>query len=102
MLLGENNMKKMMGPYRGYDPQVDPSTNELFRLASFRFGHSGIANTLLITNQDDQIERIFEEVDSHGHVRVSKTFFRPDLMFHSGGNIGICPVCLCLGLGFRV
>ena len=73
LLLGED-----LGPYRGYDPNVDPGIANVFSTAGYRLGHSLLSNTLLRVDADGN------EIAA-GHLGLRDAFFRPDRLATEGG-----------------
>lgn len=65
-----------VGPYRGYQPQVNPGISNEFATAGFRFGHSLLGDDVEFL--DDQGRPIAEEVP------LSEAFFNPDLLAEHG------------------
>ena len=70
LVLGPEGMARM-GPYRGYDPAVDPSIANAFATAAFRFGHT-------------MVRDMYDILDANGIVvgsfNLSSTFFDPSVI----------------------
>lgn len=78
-IVGPRSFEHHMGPYRGYDPTVDPSVSNVFATAAFRFGHGTIAPILHRLNQS------FQEHERFPHLRLHQTFFSPWRIVKEGG-----------------
>lgn len=59
-----------VGPYAGYDPEVNPSIANAFSTAAYRIGHTMLNESLLRINED------FTEA-AEGHVQLKDAFFQP-------------------------
>ncbi|KAK7904613.1 hypothetical protein WMY93_017220 [Mugilogobius chulae] len=78
-IIGPVSYDDHIGPYKGYDPAVDPSAANVFATAAFRFGHATISSTLLRLNQS------FQEHESFPHLKLHNTFFSPWRIVKEGG-----------------
>lgn len=63
-----------IGPYRGYDPGVDPTIASEFSAAAFRVGHSMLSANLLLVDADGQQQP----------VSLARSFFNPSLAVSHG------------------
>ncbi|XP_017057908.1 peroxidasin [Drosophila ficusphila] len=77
LIVGESGMR-MMGEYRGYDPQVNPSIANEFATAALRFGHT-IINPIL-----HRLNETFQPIPQ-GHLLLHKAFFAPWRLAYEGG-----------------
>lgn len=70
--------RRPLSRYRGYKRNVNPGIGNLFSTATFRFGHSLLAPTLLRLDADGN------EIPE-GHLSLSDAFFAPQLITDEGG-----------------
>lgn len=77
-LLGDSAMRRLIGPYAGYDPNVDPRTSNEFAGAAFRFGHSLVQPLLARLNESYQ-------PIAAGNLPLHRAFFAPFRLVEEGG-----------------
>eukprot|EP00069_Balaena_mysticetus_P005439 bmy_18035T0 len=76
-ILGPEAFGQHVGPYRGYDPAVDPTVSSVFSTAAFRFGHATVRP--LVRRLDARFrERL-------GLLPLRDAFFRPWRLLEEGG-----------------
>nr|XP_014344446.1 PREDICTED: peroxidasin-like protein isoform X2 [Latimeria chalumnae] len=76
-ILGDHGMK-MMGEYKGYNPNVNSGIINAFATAAFRFGHT-LINPILY-----RLNETFDEIPE-GHIPLHKAFFSPFRIIQEGG-----------------
>ncbi|XP_070811168.1 peroxidasin homolog [Pituophis catenifer annectens] len=69
---------KMLGEYKGYDPNVNSGIANEFATAAFRFGHT-LINPILY-----RLDENFETIPQ-GHISLHKAFFSPFRIVNEGG-----------------
>lgn len=69
---------KMLGEYKGYDPNVNSGITNEFATAAFRFGHT-LINPILY-----RLDENFETIPQ-GHIPLHKAFFSPFRIVNEGG-----------------
>ena len=76
-MLGERNLQRLLGRYRGYDDSIDASLPNSFGAAAYRIGHS-------------QVQEAFTRIDANGRTLPSlplvQAFFNPGAFFANGGT----------------
>ena len=78
-ILGPEAFGRHVGPYRGYDPSVDPTVSNVFSTAAFRFGHATI---------HPLVRRLDARFQEHPgpHLLLRDAFFRPWRLLEEGGH----------------
>ena len=68
----------MMGPYNGYNPNINAGIFNAFATAAFRFGHT-LINPILYRLDED-----FHPIPQ-GHISLHRAFFSPFRIVNEGG-----------------
>ncbi|XP_001354288.3 peroxidasin [Drosophila pseudoobscura] len=77
LIIGESGMQ-LLGEYKGYNPQLNPSIANEFATAALRFGHT-IINPIL-----HRLNETFQPIPQ-GHLLLHKAFFAPWRLAYEGG-----------------
>ncbi|XP_023974729.1 thyroid peroxidase [Physeter macrocephalus] len=77
-ILGPEAFERHVGPYRGYDPAVDPTVSNVFSTAAFRFGHATVRP--LVRRLDARFQ------ERLGLLPLRDAFFRPWRLLEEGYN----------------
>nr|XP_057912936.1 eosinophil peroxidase [Doryrhamphus excisus]XP_057912946.1 eosinophil peroxidase [Doryrhamphus excisus] len=78
-IVGDDAMRRQLGPYPGYDPNVDPRIANVFATAAYRFAHLAIQPVLARLGPDYREDRQFPSVP------LFKAFFTPWRIIFEGG-----------------
>lgn len=73
-------MRRYLGRYPGYNPDVDPSIANVFATAAYRFAHLAIQPMLARLDRNNQESRLFPSVP------LFKAFFTPWRVVFEGGS----------------
>lgn len=101
-ILGPEAFGRLVGPYEGYDPAVDPTVSNVFSTAAFRFGHATVHPLVR------RLDARFQEHPALPRLPLHDAFFRPWRLLREGvpGRLSSRPArpqrsALPLGVGER-
>nr|XP_051685939.1 thyroid peroxidase [Oryctolagus cuniculus] len=78
-ILGPQAFQQHVGPYRGYDPTVNPTVSNVFSTAAFRFGHSTVHPRVR------RLDAHFQEPPGLPRLQLRDVFFSPWRLIKEGG-----------------
>ncbi|XP_037340465.1 eosinophil peroxidase [Pungitius pungitius] len=78
-IVGDEAMRRQLGRYPGYDPNVDPSISNVFATAAYRFAHLAIQPIL------GRLDENYNESPRFPSVPLFKAFFTPWRVVYEGG-----------------
>ncbi|XP_037547967.1 eosinophil peroxidase [Nematolebias whitei] len=78
-IVGDEAMRRQLGPYPGYNPNVDPSIANVFATAAYRFAHLAIQPVL------SRLDENYREHPRFPSVPLFKAFFTPWRVVFEGG-----------------
>ncbi|XP_036451125.1 eosinophil peroxidase-like isoform X1 [Colossoma macropomum] len=78
-IVGPDAMRRLLGPYPGYDPSVDPSIANVFATAAFRFAHATIQPLVF------RLDENFQNHPQFPSVPLFHSFFTPWRVIFEGG-----------------
>ncbi|XP_054468026.1 eosinophil peroxidase isoform X1 [Anoplopoma fimbria] len=78
-IVGDDAMRRQLGRYPGYNPNVDPSIANVFATAAYRFAHLAIQPFL------GRLDENFRETSRFPSVPLFKAFFTPWRIIFEGG-----------------
>ena len=79
LILGKKVYDIVIGPYKGYDPRIDPSVTNAFATAAYRYGHT------LIRPFFDRLGLLYKPLDI-GPLDLLNAFFNPDVFREGFGT----------------
>lgn len=83
VIVGDEAMKRQLGPYPGYDENVNPSIANVFATAAFRFAHLTIQPTLF------RLDEFFRESTRFPSFALFKGFSTPWRVIFEGECWGV-------------
>ncbi|XP_023262245.1 eosinophil peroxidase-like [Seriola lalandi dorsalis] len=78
-IVGDEAMRRQLGRYPGYNPNVDPSISNVFATAAYRFAHLAIQPAL------SRLDANYREHPQFPSVPLFKAFFTPWRVIFEGG-----------------
>ncbi|ERE68517.1 thyroid peroxidase-like protein [Cricetulus griseus] len=78
-ILGPDAFRQYVGPYEGYDPNVNPTVSNIFSTAAFRFGHATVHPLVRRLDID------FQDHTDLPRLQLHDVFFRPWRLIQEGG-----------------
>uniref|UniRef100_A0A8C6SNJ6 Myeloid-specific peroxidase n=1 Tax=Neogobius melanostomus TaxID=47308 RepID=A0A8C6SNJ6_9GOBI len=78
-IVGPDTMRRLLGPYPGYNPRVDPSISNVFATAAYRFAHLAIQPRLA------RLDANYRENAQFPSVSLYRSFFTPWRIVFEGG-----------------
>ncbi|KAM4527392.1 eosinophil peroxidase-like isoform 1-T2 [Odontesthes bonariensis] len=78
-IVGNEAMRRQLGPYPGYNPNIDPSIANVFATAAYRFAHLAIQPAL------SRLGANYQEHPQFPSVPLFKAFFTPWRLVFEGG-----------------
>lgn len=78
-IVGTDAMRRQLGRYPGYNPNVDPSISNVFATAAYRFAHLAIQPML------SRLDANYRENTQFPSVSLFKAFFTPWRIVFEGG-----------------
>ncbi|KAM6902517.1 eosinophil peroxidase [Xenentodon cancila] len=78
-IVGNDAMRRQLGRYPGYDPNVDPRISNVFATAAYRFAHLAIQPAL------SRLDANYREHPQFPSVPLYKAFFTPWRIIFEGG-----------------
>lgn len=77
-ILGPDAFRQYVGPYEGYDPNVNPTVSNIFSTAAFRFGHATVHPLVRRLDID------FQDHTDLPRLQLHDVFFRPWRLIQEG------------------
>ncbi|XP_060628173.2 thyroid peroxidase [Anolis sagrei] len=78
-IIGPEAFNQYIGPYKGYDSNIDPTVSNVFSTAAFRFAHAAIHPTIKRLNAHYQHDPSLPNLNLH------EVFFTPWRLINEGG-----------------
>ncbi|VDK53358.1 unnamed protein product [Gongylonema pulchrum] len=85
-VLGPDGYAELIGPYPGYNPELNPTLANSFSAAAFRFGHTIVNPILYRLDKDfEPIKEVEQNKAFTGHIPLHEAFFAPERLLSEGG-----------------